>query len=562
MLTLRRTIWMYSIPGIIALAGIGLKIFQWYHSRPTWLDEQMVFLNIRDRTFSQLAGPLWLDQTAPVGWLALQRTVLQLFGTTDRAVRALSVLFGIATLICAVWVGMRWMKPLGAALFVLLCGLTEWMTYYALEAKPYAGDAFWALLLPALVVWATEAVEGQSSVTIRRSLVWWLAATVGQWISYGAIFVAPGCAVLLCAVAWRANGPRRALDVGLLGLPWLASFAVHYYLVMRHARASSFLADFWSSGMPPLDSTAAGVLAWLAQQAQPLAFHPGGTTLGLSFWAAAACGLIISFRSRPILVISWLMVVVSACVFAIVGLVPLKDRLALWIVPALYASIALAADGSFDYTRMAVTRRSLPALAVALVAALLVWPLSTEMVRRGRENLLLRPVENHGFNDRAAMRYLMIQRRPGDVLIATHFGLPAVWWYGGIDIGDPNAGRRYPGDGSRVFNLTHHWPDSQLCRPVEGKTQPQRTLAGASRAALFLGFDSRIPPGLQELTLNTFNDFSRLVSFKLIANEGAVAIFDLKSPPEPDTTSARGRWRQETSPELPGCVVLLPARRW
>ena len=550
------------IPVLIALAGIVLKIYQWYYSRTTWLDEQMVFLNIRDRMFSQLAGPLWLDQTAPVGWLALQRIVLQLFGTSDRAVRALSVLFGIATLICAAWVGIRWMKPLGASLFVLLCGLAQWMTYYALEAKPYAADAFWALLLPALVVWATEAVEGRPSVTLRRSLVWWLAATVGQWMSYGAIFVAPGCAALLCAVAWRANGLRHALSVGLLGLPWLASFALHYYLVMRHARASTFLVDFWSSGMPPHGASAAGVLAWLGQQAKPIAFHPGGTELWLSFWAAAACGLIISFRSRPILVISWLMVVVSACVFSIAGLVPLKDRLALWIVPALYASVALAADGSFDYARIALTRRSLTALAVAVLAAVLVWPPSVEMVQRGRENLILRPDENHGLNDRAGVRYLMVQRRPGDILIATHFGLPAVWWYGGIDIGDPNAGRRHPGDGSRVFELTHHWPDSPLCRRVEGTTQPQRALAGASRASLFLGFDSRIPPGLQELTLNTFNEFSKLVSYKLISNEGAVAIFDLEVPPEPGAASDRSNWRRDPSPELAGCVVLVPARRW
>ena len=170
----------------------------------------MIFLNIRDRMWSQLAGPLWLDQTAPLGWLAMQRAILQLFGAGDRAVRAVSVLFGVATLICAVWVGLRWLKPGGAALFVLLCGFTQWMTFYALEAKPYAGDAFWALLLPASVVWATEG-NGESSISLRRSLVWWITATVGQWISYGAIFVAPGCAVLLCVIAWRRNGWRRAL---------------------------------------------------------------------------------------------------------------------------------------------------------------------------------------------------------------------------------------------------------------------------------------------------------------------------------------------------------------
>lgn len=523
----------------------------------------MVFLNIRDRMFSEFAGPLWLDQSAPIGWLALQRTVLQLFGTTDRAARALSVLFGVATLICAAWVGIRWMKPIGAALFVLLCTLGQWMTFYALEAKPYAADAFWALLLPALVVWATEAVKDQPSVTLRRSFVWWLTATAGQWVSYGAILVAPGCAALLCAVAWRRSGRHRALGVGLQGLLWLASFSAHYYLVLRHALASDVLVDYWASGMPPDGATAGGVLAWLTQQAEPLASHPGGTTLWLSFWAAAACGVAFSFRNRPTLALSWLIVIVTAWAYAVVGLVPLKDRLAFWILPALYASIALAADASLDLVRVGLTRRSLPAFALAALTAIVIWPLSADMVERGRGHLILRPVDNHGFNDRVAMRYLMIQRQPGDVLIATHFGLPAVWWYGRIDISDANAaGGRYAGDGAPIFELTHAWPDSQTCQRIQGQTQPQRALAGTRRAAIFLGFDSNIPAGLQELTLNTFSEFSRLVSFRLIANEGAVAIFDLESPPEPDALATRATWRRDVSPALDGCVSLRPARRW
>ena len=199
----------------------------------------MVFLNIRDRMLSQLVGPLWLDQTAPLGWLALQRAILQMFGMDDRAVRALSVLFGIGTVISALWVALRWMRPAGAAVFVLLCSFGQWMIFYALEAKPYATDAFWALLLPTLAVWATEAGQ-ELSINLRRSIIWWITATVGVWISYGAIFVAPACAVVLFAVAWQRGGWRKAMFVAVQGLPWLVSFAAHYYLVMRHARASAF----------------------------------------------------------------------------------------------------------------------------------------------------------------------------------------------------------------------------------------------------------------------------------------------------------------------------------
>src|SRR5688500_17757475 len=93
----------------LALAGTVLKVVQWYHSRPLWLDEQMVLLNARDRGVSELVGALWLNQVAPLGWLLLQRGVLTAFGTGDRAMRAVPVLFGIATLWAGCWMARRWM---------------------------------------------------------------------------------------------------------------------------------------------------------------------------------------------------------------------------------------------------------------------------------------------------------------------------------------------------------------------------------------------------------------------------------------------------------------------
>jgi hypothetical protein len=548
------------VPIAIAIAGIALKIYLWYYSRPLWLDEEMVFLNIRDRTLFELAAPLWLDQSAPLGWLTVQRIVLDLFGSGDRAVRALSVLFGIGTVIVATWTGIRWMTVAGASLLVLLCSFGMWMTHYSLEAKPYAGDAFWALLLPALVMWTTEGETGGRSVALRRSMVWWLVATLGVWMSYGAIFAAPACAVVLCLAAWRYDGPRRAVIVAFQGLLWLAAFGAHYYLVLRHARASDFLVDYWSSGLPPAGASAASAVSWVVRQAQPIASHPGGTGLWLSFWLAAACGVVLSFRQRPLLASAMFAVIVSAGIFAAVGLVPFQDRLALWIVPAVYVAIALGADASIHFIRQAFVRRAVIPAAIAVATAVLVWPLSADILKSGRSSLTLRAVDNHALNDRAAARFLTIQHQPGDALVANHFGLPALWWYGGISIGDPYAGSRYT-DGGPIFELTHEWP-GRSCRRIQGQTQPQRALAGVRRAAIYLGFGSRIPPGLQELALNAFSEFSQVVSFKLVSNEGVVAIFDLQAPPEPGAVATRPTWRGDVPARLHGCVNVRPARRW
>lgn len=199
----------HLLSALVALAGTVLNIYQWYFSKPLRVDEEMVLLNVRDRAMSELIGPLWLNQAAPLGWLALQRVVVVEFGTADRAVRAIPILFGIGTLWAGWWIAKRWMTPVAAASFLVLCSTAQWMTYYAVEAKPYSADAFWALALPGLAVWSAEPV-GQRPVSLARTAAWWIVAALAQWFSFAATFVMPACALALCATAWRRAGWRLA----------------------------------------------------------------------------------------------------------------------------------------------------------------------------------------------------------------------------------------------------------------------------------------------------------------------------------------------------------------
>ena len=50
---------------------------------PLWLDEETIALNVRDRAFSQLGGPLWLGQSAPFGWLVFERAAILALGTSE-----------------------------------------------------------------------------------------------------------------------------------------------------------------------------------------------------------------------------------------------------------------------------------------------------------------------------------------------------------------------------------------------------------------------------------------------------------------------------------------------
>jgi hypothetical protein len=538
--------------GLLALGGTCLKVYQWYFSRPLWLDEQMVLLNARDRTLAELMRPLWLDQAAPVGWMALQHTVMTTFGTADRAMRALPVLCGIATIWVAWWLAQRWMRPVAAAVLVALCGVAQWMTFYALEVKPYSADALSALFLPALAIWAADNTK-TGQIDLRKSAVWWVAAAAAQWFSFGAISVTPALALILFGLAWRRSGERGAALFAIQGTVWLVFFAAQYMLVMRTASGSEFLRNYWAAGFPPDGAGIPGALRWLALQAQPIAAHPGATTLWWLFWISAAYGTGVLLTSHPVMGLVIASVPISAAVLAVLRLIPLHDRLALWIIPALYAAIAVAAGDIVDRLRAPRSPRRVAAIAAALLFSTGAWVVVVNILQLGEQRIIVSG-DNHGVHDRRAVRILLEQRQPGDVLLTNHFALPAMWWYGNVDIGDPNSGSRFP-DGTPLMKIEHVHFGVQGCRRRTQMRSLSEALAGASRAAVYLGFASRVPPGFQERVLHDLAQLGSRVFYTRVAQEGLVAIFDLREPPAEPVNP--------TLPELEeGCVHAVPAERW
>jgi len=217
----------------------------------------------------------------------------------------------------------------------------------------------------------------------------------------------------------------------------------------------------------------------------------------------------------------------------------------------------------FERGREATARRNWTAAVVAVAFAVPASLVSIDIVERGRNSLIVRG-DNHGLDDRRGLRFLMTQRQPGDVLLTTHFGLPAVWWYGGIDISGPKGGSRFARDGGPIFELRHVGFGAERCRIRRPLTELDEALAGSNRAAVYLGFESNTPAGFQERVLDELSRRGTVIAFRRIGSEGVAAIFDLRLPPQPSIESAP--WppgsRLKQVPRPPGCVGARLAERW
>ncbi len=521
----------FVIPSLIAFAGAALLILQWQWGRMLWLDEEMIAINLRDRSFTQLAGPLTLGQAAPYGWLVAERAILLTFGPDERALRAIPLLFGLALLIVAAWIGRRWMTPAGATTLVFLCAAGQWISFHALELKHYSADSCFGLLIPALAVWAIEE---------DRVLTWWIVAAVAQWFSNGALFVVPACA-LVVLMAQRGIASRSGVAI------WLVSFGLNFVANLGPARSNDFLNQYWANAFPPRGSNVFAIVEWLAAQLSPLAVKPAGSGFGIWFWVVAVAGFILAIRRAPLIRLVFALIPISGMTFAAIRLVPMFERLALWMIPAAYVGVAFAADASVErIIRFRTQYRSLDA-ALGLTACLVLLVILADVGRRGTTYLALtEPKANHEVDDRAAVRWLARQSRPGAVWITTHNALPAIWWY---------ANDNLPALESTVEQ------DSQSC----GTSELGETLRrdGPTRALVYLGFSHRVPPSFDDTLLMRLGSLGQITAYNGFGENSHALVVDLREPPTGRVTLALLGATDDAGPaDVSGCITVSPARRW
>jgi hypothetical protein len=371
--------------------------------------------------------------------------------------------------------------------------------------------------------------------------------------------VTPACALVVIVTSWRRSGLRGALAAASLGCVWLASFAAHYYLAVRHTLDSPYLQGYWSFALPPASAGFTGTLSWLAAQLQPLADAPGGTGLWLLFWISAACGLALS-RS-PALGVLLAAVPISAFAFAALRLVPLYQRLSLWIVPALYTGIALLSDRIASSGREGYGRRRRSRQAATFLVAFAGFQLCFDIVQRGVNDIRKgRPPDSHHLlDDRTAVRWLMQHAQPGDVLMTTRLALPAVWWYGGITISDADHGGGRQPDGSPIL-VVAQIPPGHRCR----RSELRDVLNGRRRALIYFGFRFDVSEQFDNLLLEGLRELGTITALRDFADSSRAAVVELRSPADGEPVLAANRHDApgEGSGVPAGCLEVHEARRW
>jgi len=208
---------LHAVLGVIGLSDQSL-----------WLDEVM---SISIATSNLEEAARWfsfLPEQHPFYYL-VAKVWLSLFGTTEAALRSLSLLFGVVTIpLFFILVRDLLGKVQGCAAALLLASSPFWL-YYSQEGRMYT-------LLVFLVVWASilafKEMRTQDLKEVGLPWAYWCVAIVGMYthVFFAFVVLAHAVAMLIRSSDWRHNVSRALL----MGFPVLVAYLPWLWLILTN----------------------------------------------------------------------------------------------------------------------------------------------------------------------------------------------------------------------------------------------------------------------------------------------------------------------------------------
>jgi len=351
------------LPWALVACGVALRVWRLVENRSLRMDEVRLALNIINRSPAELFGRLDFHQSAPVGFLLLEKLVITVLPLRDWALRLLPCVAGCVALILLCLLARSVFNTAGLLMAVGFAAFSWRLVFYSAEVKQYSGDV--ALTL-AILLLGNHLLKRQ--LTPARASGLMALGAVAVWLSNPAVFVLAGVGATL--VLSRLPRDRRG-ELGLLGVVaavWLVSFVTCYLLNLRVATGDPEVLAYWNHGFAPFPPQTLSDWSWYPNtlgkilhnqvMLRPMGVAALALLLGLArfIWRDRLTGVML------------LAPIPFAVAASAAGLFPFADRVSLYIVPI---AILLAAAG-VDF----LDRSGPPPgrLAAVLVTLFLVFP--------------------------------------------------------------------------------------------------------------------------------------------------------------------------------------------
>jgi uncharacterized membrane protein len=358
---------MMLIALVPIMIGAVLRLAVYLDALPFRVDELRLAANLFERSFAELTRPLDHAQTAPIGYLWLQKLALLLPGSRELTLRLISLVAGIASLYLFYVVGRRVTRPLGMLFALTLMALSPILLLRSSDLKQYSLDGMLTIAMVALALPLLERYR-------RRRMIWLgVFGAAALLLSHSALFVAGSTALTLVFFGW--TGHHRSLTRAALvtGAAWGALALVIYVIHVHDMQANPAVTAWFAPDFMPLPRSFADLL-WFARAFDDLFASAGITQVGI-----AAILFLLGLRAlvpdRWPLLSMLVLPIVLALLASALQRYPFTGRLLTFAVPLV---LLLTAIGFQALTESLVRYRWL----VAGLAALILFVAMADQARR------------------------------------------------------------------------------------------------------------------------------------------------------------------------------------
>jgi hypothetical protein len=397
------------------VCGLGLRLVQFLANRSIYIDEAALGLNLRDRSFVELAsGPLDFAQTGPLGLLFGQKLLLQILGEHELVLRLIPFAASMLSVPLFIILARRYVAGPSLAAVGAVYALSFPLVYFAADAKPYAVDVLFTMLV---LLIGSRLLERPTAPAV--AVTHGLFGGVVMWLSQPVILVFGGLAILLLRAESRRPGgirlPTLAMTAGW-AVSGVASIMVSARMLTAEQRA--YMHDFWAPGFMPLLPRNLAEFFWLPVAAVRVGSDVLGSSFPVILTFLLLSGLLVLFRRTTTDSALVLLPIGLALATSAAGQYPfggdhgaLPGRTLLFLVPCF-----LIAVGSGLQDLMTRLPKWIFVTMIGAIAVGNALPLARSFPMARDE---IRPV----------LEYIVEQRRDGDLLYIYYGARHAFEWY-------------------------------------------------------------------------------------------------------------------------------------
>ena len=309
--------------------GIILRSIEYISGRSLWYDEAVAATKLTYVPLYQLIQPEGSSYTTmlgyPIGFLAIQKFFIGLFGSGEWALRLFPFMCGLLSLFVFERIARKIFPGKWFLLPLFIFAISRDLIYYTSELKPYSSDVLCVLIL----IWIFLYIKDKAALSMKAFMGVTVVSVMSLYIAYPSLFVmvAVGSVMMLDCV--RKKQMIMLRQMSCIAVVCCVSFVTYYVLSLRHFSGDERIFQFWHTSFLPWQEGPIHVVQWLVvvfrRIFQKFLQMPPGLA-GVLF-LVGVCSLKCSTRKILILPI------VAALILSALQKYPFDGRLILYLFP-------------------------------------------------------------------------------------------------------------------------------------------------------------------------------------------------------------------------------------